>query len=56
MSAPNVDFTYFWNWSTRTEFAEYVQFPTTTAPSFWISALICRRSPTATRRPSRRRS
>src|SRR5436190_14050896 len=40
MSTPNFDFTYFWNWSTRTAFAEYVQLPTTTAPSFWISALI----------------
>src|SRR5262249_37719488 len=40
MSTPYVDFTYFWNWSTRTEFAEYVQLPTTTPASFWISALI----------------
>src|SRR4051812_18051245 len=40
MSTPYVAFTYFWNSSISTEFAEYVQFPTTTAPSFWISALI----------------
>src|SRR4051794_22034198 len=40
MSTPYFDFTYFWNSSTRTAFAEYVQFPTTTPASFWISALI----------------
>src|SRR5689334_21329834 len=40
MSTPYVAFTYFWNSSIRVEFAEYVQLPTTTPASFWISALI----------------